>query len=156
MSISNGASADKMMLAIGSNIVPVLNVENMEGLEVWLEVLFANRVSSVLMRLAENSHTPATLLNSLANQDDSDLRIAVSENPSCPRTVLDQLICDHDPDVRYALAENHNLPVEVIRQLTQDENPYVACRALRTLDRLQGFSLLRLTSLPGMERRVAT
>jgi hypothetical protein len=155
MSISNGASAEKM-LASGRNIVPVLSVENIEGLEVWLEVLFANRVSSILMRLAENSHTPANLLNSLANQDDSDLRIAVAENPSCPRSVLDQLVEDHDPDVRYALAENHNLPIEVIRRLTLDENPYVVCRATRTLDRIQGFSLVRLTPLSAKEKKVAT
>ncbi|MFX9688500.1 hypothetical protein ABTO93_20100, partial [Acinetobacter baumannii] len=42
------------------------------------------------------------------------------------------------PDVRFAIAENHNADEEVLRMLTEDENPYVAHRAVKTLQRIEG------------------
>lgn len=141
--MSNGPGIDVISeWAQGTNLVPVLNGEKLEGLEIWLEVLFANRANAVLMRLAENPRTPPKLLESLASQANSDLKIAVAENLSCPVELLQKLANDHDPDVRYAIAENHNMPATVLVRLTDDENPYVCCRAKRTLDRLQGFSIL--------------
>ncbi len=151
--MSNGLSAEKIaQFAQCSNLVPVLSGESMEGLEIWLEVLFADRVISVLMRLAENPRTPSKLLDSLANQANSDLRIAVSENPSCPAETLERLAGDLNPDVRYAIAENHNISSDILLKLTEDENPYVSCRAIRTLDRLQGFSILQFSA--GIDQRV--
>lgn len=151
--MSNGLSAEKIaQFAQGTNLVPVLSGESMEGLEIWLEVLFANRVISVLLRLAENPRTPGKLLDSLANQTNSDLRVAVAENPSCPSETLERLAADTDPDVRYAIAENHNMPWSILHLLTGDENPYVSCRAIRTLDRLQGFSILQFPSAIEQQR----
>lgn len=141
--MSNGLNAEKIaLLASSSNFVPVLTGESMEGLEVWLEVLFAHRASAILMRLAENPRTPRKLLESLANQADSEIRTAVAENPNCPLDILMQLAEDEDADVRYSIAENHNVPMDVLLKLSEDDNPYVGCRANRTLVRLQGSKVL--------------
>lgn len=153
--MSNGLNAEKIaLLASSGNFVPVLSAESMEGLEVWLEVLFAHRASAILMRLAENPRTPAKLLDSLAKQADCDIRIAVSENSNCPLETLYQLARDENADVRYALAENHNLPAEILQLLCEDENPYVNCRANKTLVRLQGSTLLQFPSRGSAEKRV--
>lgn len=154
--MSNGLNAEKIaMLASSGNFVPVLTGESMEGLEVWLEVLFAHRASAVLMRLAENPRTPRKLLESLANQSDCEIRIAVAENPTCPTDILMQLAEDEDADVRYSIAENHNVPIEVLLKLSEDENPYVGCRANRTLVRLQGSKVLSFPVMARAEQRVS-
>jgi hypothetical protein len=76
---------------------------------------------SVLEQLAVHPGTPATVLEQLAWHPVADVRASVAENA---------------PHVRYQLAENHKLNVAVLNLLSNDEHPYVACRARRTLDRL--------------------
>jgi hypothetical protein len=73
-----------------------------------------------------------------------DVRIAVADHPDTSMEVLEQLASDANPDVRFAIAENHNAAREVLHKLTFDDNPYVAHRARRTLQRLEGGKKLEV------------
>jgi hypothetical protein len=85
---------------------------------------------------AESTRTPAEILRCLVFHEDPDVRVAVAENPNTPLEALLVLLKDDHVDVRYMLAENHNLESELLEKLVDDENPYVACRARKTLERL--------------------
>jgi hypothetical protein len=87
--------------------------------------------------VATDPGTPVVLLTLLATHPASTVRGAVGENESTPIDTIWTLSKDADPDVRFRLAENPRLPLALISSLTNDENPYVACRALKTLDRLK-------------------
>jgi hypothetical protein len=91
---------------------------------------------SVLEQLAVHPGTPATVLEQLAWHPVADVRASVAENANTPLESIFALAQDNDPHVRYQLAENHKLNVAVLNLLSNDEHPYVACRARRTLDRL--------------------
>jgi hypothetical protein len=90
-----------------------------------------------LERISVDKDTPSSVLSALAQHPCLEVRASVSENRNTPASVLRMLATAADPDVRYHLAENPHLPVELIRLLTADDNPYVACRAQRTLSRVQ-------------------
>jgi hypothetical protein len=66
-----------------------------------------------------------------------EVRSDLADNRDTPLDCLYVLATDYDPTLRYQLAENHQAPLEVLQFLTSDENPYVACRAQKTIDRLQ-------------------
>lgn len=91
----------------------------------------------VLEHIATNPSTPDSILSKLAEHHSSDVRVAVAENHSTPAESIWKLAKDEDPDVRYQLAENHHLPIQVLRFLSEDDNPYVACRAQRTITRVE-------------------
>jgi hypothetical protein len=91
----------------------------------------------VLERLATDHRTPSDLLARLAQHPDPDLRGALSDNKSTPVHTVWALAKDTDPNVRYQLAENPHLPIELLMTLRDDDHPYVACRAARTISRLQ-------------------
>jgi hypothetical protein len=90
-----------------------------------------------LENIATDPCTPIALLERLAAHPISELRGAVSENKNTPLHTIWTLSKDSDPDVRYQLAENHRLPLPLISALIGDENPYVACRAIKTYERLK-------------------
>jgi hypothetical protein len=93
--------------------------------------------STVLETLATNPNTPVSILRKLACHSEPDIRAALAENRSTPLETIYQLANDQDPDVRYQLAENHHLPIKVLQYLAEDDNPYVACRAQRTIARVE-------------------
>jgi hypothetical protein len=66
-----------------------------------------------------------------------EIRSDLADNKETPLDCLYVLATDYDPTLRYQVAENHQVPLEVLQFLTSDENPYVACRAQKTIDRLQ-------------------
>ncbi len=88
-------------------------------------------------RVAENPRAHPATLESLAQHPHADVRAAVADNSNTPYHVMQRLASDESPDVRFRLAENHNLPEDILLLLSQDHNPYVACRAQRTLQRMQ-------------------
>ncbi len=94
---------------------------------------------SVRRRVAENPRTPVLTLVDLARDENVDVRLAVAENRNAPEHVLAELAVDEDVDVRYGLAENSCQPEEILKTLAEDENPYVACRARRTLERIESL-----------------
>lgn len=98
-------------------------------------------VTSILERVAENPRAHHSTLSALATHSHPDVRAAVAENSNAPLAVIKLLAADEHPDVRYRLAENHNSPAEILQLLAEDHNPYVACRAQRTLVRLQSNNL---------------
>jgi hypothetical protein len=110
--------------------------------------------STVLETLATNANTPVSILRKLAYHSEPDIRAALVENRSTPLETIYQLANDQDPDVRYQLAENHHLPIDMLQHLSEDDNPYVACRAQRTIARLEqinsakriGWSAFRRTN----------
>ena len=67
-----------------------------------------------------------------------DIRIAAADSGETSSEILRALAYDVNPDVRFAIAENHNVDQEILSILTADENPYVAHRARKTLQRIEG------------------
>ncbi len=63
--------------------------------------------------------------------------MAVAENVHTPLSVLLLLMKDENPDVRYRLAENYNAPIQILEELVDDANPYVSWRALTTIRRIK-------------------
>jgi hypothetical protein len=99
--------------------------------------ILAEKNMVVLERLATDHRTPGEILAKLAQHPDPDLRSALSDNKSTPAATVWALANDTDPNVRYQLAENPHLPIELLMTLRDDDHPYVACRAARTISRLQ-------------------
>lgn len=97
----------------------------------------------MLESIAINPNTPSSVLRKLAFHTEPDIRAAVAENCSTPTDALIQLVRDENPDVRYQLAENHHLPMNLLQELAQDDNPYVACRAQRTVRRIEEATIAK-------------
>ena len=99
--------------------------------------------------VAENPRTPHDILNFLARDKDTDVRLALSENKRVGTDTLLILIQDDNVDVRFGVAENHQMPDEILLALAMDENPYVRCRAIKTIARLSPETQNRLQALIG-------
>jgi hypothetical protein len=99
--------------------------------------ILSEKNMAVLERLATDHRTPTDVLARLAQHPDADLRSSLSDNKSTPKATVWALAQDSDPNVRYQLAENPHLPIELLMTLRDDDHPYVACRAARTISRLQ-------------------
>jgi hypothetical protein len=97
----------------------------------------ANEDSPVLLeRIAENPHASPNTLSKLAYHDNPRVRAAVAENSSLPEPIMWRLASDIHPDVRLRLAESYFLPHSILQVLAEDDNPYVQIRAKRTISRL--------------------
>lgn len=117
-----------------------------------LKKLSSHKCESVVIRVAENCNTAAEVLESLALHPLTDVRIALAENSNTPIRIVLNLALDESVDVRFSLAENHNVPLAVLRVLCEDENPYVACRARKTMERLDWRRANSLTSFPAFDK----
>jgi hypothetical protein len=112
----------------------------------------------ILEKVANNSATGDGTLRRLAEHEHSEVRRAVAENSLLDEGTLNKLVQDVSTDVRYTLAENHLLPVALLIQLSNDENPYVAYRAETTLRRvteLGGHNITGDSSWPQQSSRRA-
>lgn len=88
--------------------------------------------------VAQSQAEQSITLDSLPPQQFVDVRIAAADNGETSSEILRALAYDVNPDVRFAIAENHNINLEILSILTADENPYVAHRARKTLQRIEG------------------
>jgi hypothetical protein len=102
-----------------------------------LEALSRTASPMILELIASNSNCPASLLKRLTKHSSAQVRLAAAENNTTNIETLWHLINDEDSDVRFGLAENHRLPELILRALCEDDNPYVACRAAKTLERIE-------------------
>jgi hypothetical protein len=84
------------------------------------------------------------MLEVMAQDESSEVRLAVAENTNTPWELLLKVASDVDPDVRYGVAENPHIPDDVLLELIEDENPYVAWRAVRTLESLSPEAQLKV------------
>jgi hypothetical protein len=116
-----------------ARILPWSSKKSVDG---TLDVLLEKTIAE-LARIASDWRTPAEILARLSQHPNADLRSSVSDNRSTPTEVIWALAKDSDPNVRYQLAENPHLPLDLLVALRDDEHPYVACRAGRTISRLQ-------------------
>ncbi len=91
----------------------------------------------LLSYLAANPSTPHTVLQTLADHENHNVRMGIVDNSAAKLEILTKLARDPSPDVRYSVAENHNIPAAILLELTNDDNPYVASRAERTLTRIR-------------------
>ena len=62
------------------------------------------------VELANDSNTPPKVLEQLANDESSIVRLPVAENPNTPPKILEQLANDKEWEVRYCVARNLNTP----------------------------------------------
>ncbi|MBX9568675.1 MAG: hypothetical protein K2X77_07250 [Candidatus Obscuribacterales bacterium] len=95
-----------------------------------------SRSPSLRMRIAENTNTPIDVLCMLANDDQTEVRLAAICNETAPDNLLNTVLNDADPTARYELAANACAKLWVLLALAEDENPYVQWRARKTLKRL--------------------
>lgn len=87
---------------------------------------------------AQSQAEQSTTLDNLPEQQFVDVRISAADSGDTDPEILRALAYDINPDVRFAIAENHNVDEEILCILAADENPYVAHRARKTLQRLEG------------------
>lgn len=90
-----------------------------------------------LLRVSEHENTSPSILELLVKHSDPDIRCAVAVHPNTPFSSLKEMASDPDPTVRYQLAECIHIDPQILAVLCEDENPYVACRAYKTLVRLE-------------------
>lgn len=102
-----------------------------------LEALSRTANPMILELIAGNSNCPASLLKRLTKHSSAQVRLAAAENSNSNLETLWQLVNDEDADVRFGLAENHRMPELILKALSEDDNPYVACRAAKTLERVE-------------------
>ncbi len=91
----------------------------------------------LLEMLASDPCIPVEFLEELGRHANPEVRGTIGDNRNAPASLLLELAGDENPDVRYQLAENPHISVELLRLLAEDDNPYVACRAQKTISRLQ-------------------
>jgi hypothetical protein len=103
--------------------------------------------TAVLEHIGVNPNTPPSILNMVASHPNIDVKVSVAENRNTPLETLWILVIDENPDVRYQLAENHQLPMNILKALSEDDNPYVACRAQRTISRVQAIKPVAAASV---------
>jgi len=96
---------------------------------------------SAASQLEIEAKSQRATLDRLPYADFVDVRIAVADHPDTSQDVLRTLAHDVNADVRFAIAENHNLDIKMLETLAEDENPYVAHRARRTIQRIEGGQL---------------
>ena len=70
--------------------------------------------------VSENSNTPSSVLEKLADDDDYSVRYGVAQNKNTPVSVLKKLANDDDYFVRNGVAENNNIPVLLLEKLADD------------------------------------
>ncbi len=121
-----------------NSIEAVNSFDIVHNLEALKKLEFALDASTkVLESIAINPNTPTCVLRKLASHCEPDLRATLAENKNTPADCILELMHDESPEVRYQLAENHQLALELLEILANDENPFVACRARKTIDRVQ-------------------
>jgi hypothetical protein len=97
--------------------------------------------SSSIGSSTDSQEEQSTTLDNLPEQQFVDVRISAADSAETAPEILRALAYDINPDVRFAIAENHNVDTEILAILIEDSNPYVAHRARKTLQRLQGGQL---------------
>lgn len=93
--------------------------------------------------VAGNPSTPAKTLETLAIDDEEDVRIAVAGNPGTPAAILETLARDEEELVRQFVASHPNTPLQVLEILSRDDdeevrenismNPSISSGILETL-----------------------
>jgi hypothetical protein len=102
-----------------------------------LEALSRTASPLILELIAGNANCAPSLLKKLAKHPSAQVRLAASENSYTSLETLWQLVNDEDADVRFGMAENHRMPELILKALCEDGNPYVACRASKTIERVE-------------------
>ena len=90
-----------------------------------LEKLAEDENEYVRCNVAKNTNTPASALEKLAENKESLVRMYVASNANTPVPLLEKLAEDEYEDVRIGVAENANTPVPVLEKLAEDENMYL-------------------------------
>lgn len=72
--------------------------------------------------LADNKHTPRSMLVDLASNADADVRFRVGRNAAIPEETVRQLARDRHAKVREGVARNENAPADVLEQLSRDRS----------------------------------
>jgi hypothetical protein len=83
------------------------------------------------LRLARDSQTSSEILEQLATDGDSNVRICVALHPNTPPEILEQLATDESSNVRRGVAKHPNTPPEVLEILATNESSNVRYYAVR-------------------------
>ncbi len=134
---STGCGSHQMASAKGEIVSDRIIATSSKTAPDVLEALSRTASPIILELIAGNGNCPASLLKRLCKHSSAQVRLAAAENNNTNIETLWQLINDDDLDVRFGLAENHRIPELILRALSEDENPYVACRAAKTLERIE-------------------
>lgn len=105
-----------------------------KGHETALRRLSKHKDETIRRRVAENSLCPIEVLDLLAHDESTDVRIAVALNKTAKKQIHAELCKDPSPDVRFMIASASYMPNFLLRLLASDENPYVQARANRTIE----------------------
>ncbi len=117
------------------------------GEEMAAQINWLNSTSAWGREVAEHPDTSFAALRELAGHADVEVRTAVADNRYTPFETVMMLAQDESADLRYAIAENHNIHADVLSMLADDDNPFVAHRAKKTLERVQGSSTMAFPPL---------
>jgi hypothetical protein len=134
---STGCGSHRMAPAKGEIVSDRIIATSSKTAPDVLEALSRTASPIILELIAGNGNCPASLLKRLCKHSSAQVRLAAAENSNTNIETLWQLVNDDDLDVRFGLAENHRIPELILRALSEDENPYVACRAAKTLERIE-------------------
>ena len=90
-----------------------------------LETLAVDDDWEVRSEVAGNPSTPAKVLATLAIDDEEEVRIAVAVNPGTPAASLETLARDEEELVRQFVASHPNTPLQVLEILSRDDDEEV-------------------------------
>jgi hypothetical protein len=132
-------------------LAPAESVDDMRLMESINDTAFDERDSELTAEFVnvapsgtfqtQSQAEQSTTLDNLPEQQFVDVRIFAADSIDTAPEILKALAYDINPDVRFAIAENHNVDAEILSILAADDNPYVAHRARKTLQRLEGGQL---------------
>jgi hypothetical protein len=85
----------------------------------------AASVATLRHFIATNPRTPPTILETLVNESEDHIRIALAKNPNSSPTLLANLAKDESISVLVSLAKNPNTPLELLAALATHEDSEV-------------------------------
>ena len=83
--------------------------------------------------LVHNKHIPAEVLRLLCTDENADVRFTVAMKNKNDRYIFETLMNDPDFSIRLAIIRNKKLPIDLLKKMAHDTNKTIAQEAMRIL-----------------------
>ena len=83
--------------------------------------------------LVHNKHIPAEVLRLLCTDENADVRFTVAMKNKNDRYIFETLMNDPDFSIRLAIIRNKKLPIDLLKKMVHDTNKTIAQEAMRIL-----------------------
>ena len=83
--------------------------------------------------LVHNKHIPVEILRLLCTDENADVRFTVAMKNKNDRYIFETLMNDPDFSIRLAIIRNKKFPIDLLKKMTQDTDETITQEAMRIL-----------------------